>query len=704
MGAQSTALPSVPVRAPLPTPPSDSRKALFWVMYTASDHGRLVSLALLALIAAFFDPAQASPFYSTQRKTELRAMAEDTWRHAYGAYKRNAFPADELLPLSCQRQGHDRRNPDNAGVNDVMGDYVLTLVDSLDTFPMLNDRAGFEQAIREVIQHVSFDVDSRVQVFEVTIRMLGGLLSGHLLASPTPPYSSIRGFELSWYEGELLQLAHDLGKRLVPAFQTPTGIPFARVHLQRGLKGKGGKAESGETCSAGAGSLLLEFITLSRLTGDLSFEAAAKKAFFAIWNLKSDIGLIGNTIDARTGAWMHGVSGIGAGIDSFFEYAAKAYLLTGEEQYLRVWDESYAALQRYVRAPDGFWYRNVNMHTGQLNSVLVDSLSAFFPGVLTLMGDLEGAARAHAPFAFLWKRFGGLPELFDTHRRVGAHLGYPLRPEFIESNMYLYQATKDDYYLSIAEDILHDINNRTRVDCGFAAVLNLETGELEDKMPSFITAETLKYLYLTFAEDSPFFRMDDASVFTTEGHILSVPHSPRPVPFKNRKKRVFSSPSPSTKAPAPTCAAHQPLYDQRYRHFLALSAENRADWEHARWLAGFEAEDEVKETEEGRWSENGWCEVTRGEDPVASSNTASSTLALFQSFILSHLRTYSAIPPPAAASSFAISLSSSLSASSTAAASSRTSASSSSSPPPPPWRSAPPLLPNSPPHNEKTET
>ena len=99
------------------------------------------------------------------------------------------------------------------------------------------------------------------------------------------------------------------------------------------------------------------------------------------------------------------------------------------------------------------------MHTGQLASVVVDSLSAFFPGVQTLVGDLESAIKAHAVYAFQWKRYAGLPELFDINRRVAvslgelrspcisaspetdAHLppGYPLRPEFIESNLYLYQ-------------------------------------------------------------------------------------------------------------------------------------------------------------------------------------------------------------------------------------------------------------------------
>lgn len=53
--------------------------------------------------------------------------------------------------------------------------------------------------------------------------------------------------------------------------------------------------------TAGAGSLILEFATLSRLTGDPRFEKAAYKAFFGIWNRRSEIGLVGNTINARTG-------------------------------------------------------------------------------------------------------------------------------------------------------------------------------------------------------------------------------------------------------------------------------------------------------------------------------------------------------------------------------------------------------------------
>jgi hypothetical protein len=118
------------------------------------------------------------------------------------------------LPVSSENFAH----------NDVAGNFSLTLIDSLDTLVVLNDRAGFEDAVRNVIHWVSFDVNTKPQIFETTIRVLGGLLSGHLFASRTG-----QPFHLPWYRSELLTMAHDLGQRLLPAFSTPTGLPYARV-------------------------------------------------------------------------------------------------------------------------------------------------------------------------------------------------------------------------------------------------------------------------------------------------------------------------------------------------------------------------------------------------------------------------------------------------------------------------------------------
>ena len=113
----------------------------------------------------------------------------------------------------------------NISRNDVAGNFSLTLIDVLDTLVVLDDSAGFESAVRNVIDWVSFDVNTKPQVFETTIRVMGGLLSGHLFAERPG-----QKFHLPWYRGQLLALAHDLGKRMLPAFNTPTGIPYARVN------------------------------------------------------------------------------------------------------------------------------------------------------------------------------------------------------------------------------------------------------------------------------------------------------------------------------------------------------------------------------------------------------------------------------------------------------------------------------------------
>ena len=108
--------------------------------------------------------------------------------------------------------------------NDVAGNFSVTLIDSIDSLVILNDKPGFEQAVRNIIHSVSFNSNTKPQVFETTIRVLGGLLSAHLLASnPAQP------FYLTWYHDELLYMAHDLVERLLPAFKTQTGIPYARV-------------------------------------------------------------------------------------------------------------------------------------------------------------------------------------------------------------------------------------------------------------------------------------------------------------------------------------------------------------------------------------------------------------------------------------------------------------------------------------------
>ena len=76
---------------------------------------------------------------------------------------------------------------------------------------------------------------------------------------------------------------------------------------------------------------------------------------------------------------------------------------------------------------------------------------------------------------------------------------YPLRPELIESLMYILRATKNDkQYIEMAIDYLEAIERISKLDCGFATVKDVKDHRLDNRMESFFLAETLKYLYLIF--------------------------------------------------------------------------------------------------------------------------------------------------------------------------------------------------------------
>ncbi|KIK98757.1 glycoside hydrolase family 47 protein [Paxillus rubicundulus Ve08.2h10] len=555
--------------------------------------------SLLAyLVITFHSPGSvqaSSPggnVWTSKRKLAFRNATRDLWYHGFDNYMSRAFPLDELSPLSCTGSGPDWENPANTAFNDVSGNFSLTLVDVLDTLVVLDDPSGFQDAVKNVIDWVSFDVNTRPQVFETTIRVLGGLLSGHLFASELG-----QPFYLPWYRGQLLNMAYDLGTRLLPAFATPTGIPFARLNLRHGVQ----RGESLDTCTAGAGSLILEFATLSRLTGDERFEKAAYKAYFALWNRKSDLGLVGNTINIRTGLWTSPeVTGIGAGIDSFYEYALKWYILSGEIEFLDVWREGYAAVMRYARSPDGHWYRNINPHTGDQAYTTIDSLSAFWPGLQVLSGDVQNAVTSHLIYWNIWRRHSGLPEVWDAHVMQATSFQYPLRPEFIESTWYLYRATRDTYYLDVGERVLRDIIGRAKVECGLTGIKDLRTNARDDRMESFALSETIKYLYLLFDEENRLHMDDSHYVLTTEGHILSLPrHALKPIsPARRRLRRQENH----------QCPAYHPFQgfvSSGFVEGLVHGVGSRSDVDYARELTGLKPQS----LDERYWSPNGWCSL-----------------------------------------------------------------------------------------------
>ena len=86
----------------------------------------------------------------------------------------------------------------------------------------------FRRVYDLLAERESFDANINVSVFETNIRIVGGLLSAHLMARKAGV-----PLEDGWpCSGPLLRLAEDVGTRLLPAFDTPTGMPYGTVNLR----------------------------------------------------------------------------------------------------------------------------------------------------------------------------------------------------------------------------------------------------------------------------------------------------------------------------------------------------------------------------------------------------------------------------------------------------------------------------------------
>ncbi|KAL3872065.1 hypothetical protein ACJMK2_040022 [Sinanodonta woodiana] len=475
-------------------------------------NGVVVIVTIFIVIVFILEETPVAGMTSVEKR-QLKEQVIEMFNHAYGAYMRYAFPADDLMPLSCKGR-YRGREPSRGDVDDALGNFTLTLIDTLDTLAVLGDTVEFEKAVKLVIEQSRFDSDIVVSVFETNIRVLGGLLGGHVLAS----YFKKKKISMDWYKDELLYMAKGLGYRLLPAFNTTTGIPYPRINLKYGIDESMFK-NAKDTCTACAGTMILEFAALSRLTGDPIFEEKAHKVMDYLWSQRhrsSD--LVGLIINIHNGDWVRRESGVGAGIDSYYEYVLKAYILLGDDTYLERFNKHYDAIMKYVS--QGPMLVDVHMHRPLSTSKhFMDALLAFWPGLQVLKGDIQPAIETHEMLYQVVQKHNFLPEAFTNDFRV--HWGQsPLRPEFVESTYFLYKATGDHYYLDVGKKVIENLNKHARVPCGFAAIKDVTLGTHEDQMDSFVLAETFKYLYLLYAEKSDLLFDVDDYIFTTEAHLL----------------------------------------------------------------------------------------------------------------------------------------------------------------------------------------
>jgi mannosidase alpha-like ER degradation enhancer 2 len=425
---------------------------------------------------------------SEAEKAEMAERVRMETLHAWDGYKKYAWGHDALKPLSKQPfdwygEGHS---------------LLMTPVDALDTLTLMGLKPQADEARTLIDTKLNLDQDIYVKDFEITIRLLGSLISCYEMTG----------------DKRLLELADDLGRRMSPMFDSPTGMPYEYVNLHTGAV-RGTKSNP-----AKIGTLLLEYGMLARLTGKQNYYDMAKRALVELYKRRSAIGLVGSEIDVETGKWTDPTAGIMGGIDSYYEYLLKASILFDDKDCARMWRESVTAIDKYLadQEPTGLWYGQANMNSGKRTHTNYGSLDAFYPAVLALGDDVHRAAELQESSYKMWNVAGIEPETLDYAKMQITSPGYELRPEIIESTYYLYHYTHEAKYLAMGKTYLDSLVKWCRTEDGYAALKDVRTKEKRDSMESFFFAETLKYLYLLFAPESTL--EFDSVVFNTEAHPL----------------------------------------------------------------------------------------------------------------------------------------------------------------------------------------
>ncbi|RWS10141.1 endoplasmic reticulum mannosyl-oligosaccharide 1:2-alpha-mannosidase-like protein, partial [Dinothrombium tinctorium] len=453
----------------------------------------------------------------------------EAMRHSWSGYLSHAWGYDNLKPIT-------KEGSNWFGVG-------LTIIDSLDTLLLMGLEKEYNEALEWVKNDLTFDVNRYVNCFEMTIRVLGGLLSAyHLTDDPI-----------------LAGKAEDIGERLIHCFDSPSKvIPYSDVHLK--TKRAKGPLWSPDSTVAEISSMQIEFRDLSRVLKRKKYEYVSFKTSQTLHNLSVKNGdpLVPMYINPISVRFTPSTITLGARSDSYYEYLLKQYLQTGirwlQDDYLKAVEAINDRLVRTTQGPLKLTFIGENLRNSEFYPKM-DHLTCFFAGTLALgyyhntlneRKDLSDVFEQHLEFAKSLARTcyymynltatGLSPEIAHFHlaptlnskdeliiRSADTH--NLLRPEYVESLFYLYHITKDENYRDEGWEIFEAFNRHCRVETGgYTSIDNvLDVNETRPKnfQESFWTAETLKYLFLLFSDDKVLIhKLLNNYIFNTEAHLI----------------------------------------------------------------------------------------------------------------------------------------------------------------------------------------
>ncbi|MEE6484919.1 hypothetical protein FKM82_014101 [Ascaphus truei] len=419
---------------------------------------------------------------------EKRNKVKEMMKFAWDSYKQYAWGKNELHPLT--KNGH---------FGSLFGGLQgATIVDALDTLFIMDLKEEFEAAQIWVENSLDLNVNGEASLFEVNIRYIGGLLSAYYLS----------GREV------FREKALALGQKLLPAFSTPTGIPRGIINLGNGLNWSWGWASAGSSILAEFGTLHLEFLQLSELSGNLVFTEKVNNIRKVLNSIEKPHGLYPNFFSPVSGNWVqHHVSLGGLG-DSFYEYLIKSWLMSARQdnEAKEMYYEALKAIETHLIRRSGGGLTYIAEWRGGILDHKMGHLTCFAAGMIALGAQeappekkehyMELAAdianTCHESYARTDTKLG--PEIFRfdpgaeaTSTRLSERY-YLLRPEVVESYVYMWRLTHNSKYRDWGWEIVQALDKYCRLETGFSGIRDVytTTPSHDNVQQSFFMSETLK--------------------------------------------------------------------------------------------------------------------------------------------------------------------------------------------------------------------
>ncbi|KUI66943.1 Mannosyl-oligosaccharide 1,2-alpha-mannosidase [Cytospora mali] len=500
---------------------------------------------------------------------ERRQRVVEAFELSWDAYDRYAWGNDEFHPVS------------KTGQQMAKNGLGWIIIDALDTMMLMNLTSRLTHAREWISTSLTWEQDQDVNTFETTIRMMGGLLSAHYLSNEFPNLAPIADDDPGTPGEDLyLEKAKDLADRLIAAFDSESGVPYASVNLGK-YKGLPSHDDGGASSTAEATTLQLEFKYLAKLTGEKTFWDKVERVMQVLDDNGAKDGLVPIYMYANNGKFRGNNIRLGSRGDSYYEYLIKQYLQTNKAEpiYLDMWDEALQGVRKHlVTYTEHEQFTIIGERPNGLDGELspkMDHLVCFMPGTIALAvtGGLSEAEAKKLPtwdkqkendmqlarevmhtcwgmYKYMATGLAGeityfkvpnpvkpegsshkAPAEFDPDPEAvwrkdfivkGQDTHNLQRPETVESLFYMWRITGDQKYREWGWDMFKSFMNYTAVEegGGFTSLANADVipPKRRDNMESFWLAETLKYFYLLFSPDDllPL----DKVVINTEAHIF----------------------------------------------------------------------------------------------------------------------------------------------------------------------------------------